>query len=213
MDDVLSGLLASQRGHYRFESGLHGDLWLDLDGLFWRPALLTPLVHELAGRVRRLDPEVVCGPLLGGALLAYRITEILDVPFVAAAKEESPVLGEPGAAEPLFSARYRLPPAVQPRLPGLRAVVVDDVINAGSAVRSTVSALRAAGAQPVGLAALVRLGNAVLPYAAGEGLPVETLTVQENSLWPPGDCPLCRSGTPLLSSDPGTSPTPGTTPR
>ena len=75
------------------------------------------------------------------------------------------------------------------------------------------SALKAGGAQPVGIAALVRLGTAVLPWAEDEGLPVETLTVQENTLWPPGECPLCRSGTPLLGSEPSGSPRRETSPR
>lgn len=195
-------LIASHRGHFLLESGFHGDLWLDLDALFWRPAALTPLVQELAERVRYLEPDVVCGPLLGGALVAYRVAEMLDVPFLSAARQEN----DRGA---LFSARYWLPPTMQPRLNDLRVVVIDDVINAGSAVRSTVAALRASGSNPVGVAALLRLGDAVLTYADSECLPVESLTVRSNTVWPPQECPLCLKGLPLRNPEPSSGSAPG----
>jgi orotate phosphoribosyltransferase len=190
VDDILLGLLESRRGHFLLESGLHGDLWLDLDALFWRPAALVRLLGELAERVSALGPEAICGPLVGGALVGYGVAEVLDLPFVSAARHE----GEPGV---LFSTRYVVPATIQPRLSGVRVVVVDDVINAGSAVRSTVTALRGCGATVVGLGALLRLGDAVLPYAADEGLAVESLVVSPNTLWTPDECALCLSGLPL----------------
>jgi orotate phosphoribosyltransferase len=75
--------------------------------------------------------------------------------------------------------------------------VVDDVVNAGSAVRATVAALRAGGAQPVGFGALLRLGDAVLPFAAELGLPVEALSTRPGVLREPRDCPACARGEPL----------------
>jgi orotate phosphoribosyltransferase len=35
-------LLAARQGHFKLESGHHGDLWLDLDQLLGQPARLQP---------------------------------------------------------------------------------------------------------------------------------------------------------------------------
>src|SRR5687768_3251211 len=71
-----SGLLAEadierfcRRGHVAYESGDHGDLWLALGLLFADPRRLRAAAGRLAERLRRYEPEVVCGPLVGGALV------------------------------------------------------------------------------------------------------------------------------------------------
>jgi len=40
-------LLAIPHGHFRFESGYHGEIWLDLDRLFANPRRIAPSVREL----------------------------------------------------------------------------------------------------------------------------------------------------------------------
>src|SRR5438874_9207130 len=62
LPEELVGLLAVRRGHYRLESGHHGDLWLDLDTLFLRPSLIRPLARELAKKLSAHQIEAVCGP-------------------------------------------------------------------------------------------------------------------------------------------------------
>jgi orotate phosphoribosyltransferase len=47
----IVGLLDARNGHFLLESGHHGDLWLELDFLFLRPARLAPLAAELARRL------------------------------------------------------------------------------------------------------------------------------------------------------------------
>jgi len=196
IDPVLD-LLASRQGHFLLESGHHGDLWLDLDALFWQPAALRPLVRDLTDRVRGFDPQVVCGPLVGGALLGYLVADALGLPFVPAERSAVPAERSDDGTDSLYAARYLLPTALHQRLEGRRVVVVDDVVNAGSAVRATLTEVAAAGGEPVGIAALLRLGEAILPYAASVGLPVATLSVRASSLWAPADCPLCARAVPL----------------
>src|SRR3954467_13518058 len=38
----LLRLIAMRRGHFEFESGKHGETWLDLDALFARPEAVQP---------------------------------------------------------------------------------------------------------------------------------------------------------------------------
>jgi orotate phosphoribosyltransferase len=181
---AVLALMSARTGHFPLESGHHGDLWLELDAMFWEPATLEPLAHRLAERIRPHAPDVVCGPLVGGAFLAQLVAARLGVRFCHTQRASS---GDGG----LYAATYRLPDALAVRLPGLRVAVVDDVVNAGSAVRATLAALTSAGAQPVALGALLALGTTPAAVAAAVDLPLEALATRENQIWEPEHCPLC----------------------
>lgn len=66
----LIAVVAATRGHFVFESGHHGDLWLDLDRLLVDARHVRGWAAELARRAAPSQPEVVCGPLTGGAFVA-----------------------------------------------------------------------------------------------------------------------------------------------
>jgi orotate phosphoribosyltransferase len=187
---AVLALMSARTGHFPLESGHHGDLWLELDAMFWEPATLEPLAHRLAERIRPHAPDVVCGPLVGGAFLAQLVAARLGVRFCHTQRASS---GDGG----LYAATYRLPDALAVRLPGLRVAVVDDVVNAGSAVRATLAALTSAGAQPVALGALLALGTTPAAVAAAVDLPLEALATRENQIWEPEHCPLCARREPL----------------
>ena len=188
MHALVMDLVAARRGHFLLESGHHGELWLDLDAAFWSAAALDPVVDALAGRL--VGADAVCGPLAGGAFLAQLVAGRLGIGF---AYTERVSAGD-GA---LYSARYDLPVALAPRLAGRRVAVVDDVINAGSATRSTVAALVAAGADVVSLAAMLTLGATPARIAAEAALPLEALATLDAEIWAPADCPRCARGEPL----------------
>ena len=186
-------LVSGQRGHFRLESGHHGELWLDLDPLFAQPSRIEPFVAGLARAIRPYGVTTVCGPLLGGAFLAQLVARALDAEF---AFTERVMPSEPAG---LYPARYRLPAALVGRVSGKRVAIVDDVMSAGSALRGTDAELRAHGAVPVVAGALLVLGSTGADYFAGRGLPVEAVVRDDYPLWSPADCPLCAAGVPLES--------------
>jgi hypothetical protein len=105
-DDVVvehgvSLLARPCRGHFDLGTGYHGDVWLDLDTLFLRPALLRPYVRTLADRLRGHQADAVRGPMEGGAFLAQAIADHLTAAFLPAARAAAPWV--PG------SAAYTLP--------------------------------------------------------------------------------------------------------
>jgi orotate phosphoribosyltransferase len=160
-------------------------LWLELDGLFLWPARIRPAVQNLAGRLRQYEPAAVCGPVAGGAFLAQMVAEILDTAFL-------PAYYEPGPP-----ARYRLPRVARDEIAGWPVAVVDDAVNAGTAVQASCQELRAAGAVPVAVAALLALGPAATAIAGTLDLPFHALTAVQSQAWPAQACPLCADGTPL----------------
>ncbi|HEX3814307.1 MAG TPA: phosphoribosyltransferase family protein [Mycobacteriales bacterium] len=189
MPEPVLPLMHGRSGHFRLESGHHGDLRLDPDAVFVRPTRLLPLVRTLADRLARHRIDLVCGPLTGGAFLAQLIAAELDVDFCCTERVAAP------QADELFSARYELVGAAI--APGCRVAIVDDVINAGSAVRSTVACLQDRAAAPTVLGALLVLGSSAAGLAASLGVPLESLERAEASLWSPSDCPACAAGVPL----------------
>jgi len=191
-DDVIA-LMPARRGHFLLESGHHGDLWLDLELLCLNP---EP-VGRLAGRIARLlaphGIEVVCGPLVEGAFVALMVAAELGVPFSYAERFPNPKSGG------LFPVDYRIPRALRARVRDKRVAVVNDVINAGSAVRGTLTDLDACAARPVAIGALLVLGSAASRIAADRGVALETLASLPNDIWTPAACPLCVRGIPLVS--------------
>jgi orotate phosphoribosyltransferase len=178
-------MMRARRGHFRLESGHHSDLWLDVDAAFIRPARLSPAVAELARRLGRHRPDAVCGPLTGGAFAAQLIAVELDIECYFAERISV------GAG--LYSAEYR----IGRPLAGKRVAVVDDVINAGSAVRATSAEIERNGGTCVALAAVVVLGAPATELAVHRGIPLEYTESADNVIWSPDECPLCQAGTPL----------------
>ncbi len=194
----LLALIDGREGHFQLESGHHGELWLDLDTLFLRPSRLVPFVEDLARRIAdAVDPDAVCGPLLGGGLIASAVATLLDTELYVA----EPVARPDGDGDELFRARYAVPEETRGRLPGRRVAVVDDVMNAASAVRATVSDVRAAGADVVAIGALLVLGSSASDYAEHEGFALVHAAAIPNRIWEPRACPLCGAGQAL--EDPG----------
>jgi orotate phosphoribosyltransferase len=183
-------LLDRRSGHFQLESGHHGELWLELDALLLRPARLSPFIGTLArGLAATVDLDGVCGPLLGGALIASAVATALDCELYVA----EPAAPE-GSPDELFRARYAVPQPTRARLAGRRLAVVDDVVNAGSATRATVADLRSGGATVVAIGALLVLGDRASEYAEQQGLPLIYVERLPNRIWEPEACPLCASG-------------------
>jgi len=191
VDQELLKLATAREGHFQLESGHHGGLWLDLDGLFSDPTRISPFVDSLAASLRAYDPEAICGPLVGGAFVAQMLSVRLGTDFLFT--ERMPA----GEGQGLYSVKYRLPRGLRGRIRGKRVAIVDDAISAGSAVRGTHDEVCALGAQPVVVAALLLLGSAALPFFEQSSVPVTSVVRLPYDVWTPADCPHCASGRPL----------------
>ena len=191
MSEDLLRAMGAQRAHLELESGLHGDLRLDLDAFFDRPNEVAPHLDALATLVEPLGAEVICGPFSGGALVAWAGAEPLGLRFAASEREATPSGSSP------FTYQYQLTGAPG-RLARRRVVVVDDVVNAGSATAGSLTALRGAGGVPVGIGALLVLGDAAAGLAQRTGVPLVTTATARAMRWEPERCPLCATGEPLI---------------
>jgi orotate phosphoribosyltransferase len=191
MHAEVARLLPARKGHFRLESGHHGDMWLDLELLCLRPGPIRRLAAQIAVRLATHNVEVVCGPLIEGAFVALMVASELDVPFTYAERFAG------GESDGLYPVQYRLPRRLRDQVRGKRVAIVNDVINAGSAIRGTFMDLKTCGAEPVAIAALAVLGQSAAKFAAHEKLALEALAFLPNQIWTPSECPLCARAVPL----------------
>ena len=191
MTDKLTELIPARKGHYRFESGHHGELWLDLELLCLHPDKIQRLAEQLAARLFPYDVELVCGPLVEGAFVALMAASQLQASFTYSERYEKP------GTDALYPVEYRIPGRLRDEVKGKRVVIVNDVINAGSAVLGTLADLAACGAQVVAIGTLVVLGSTAARFAEEMQVPLESLLSQPNEIWEPAECPLCASQIPL----------------
>ena len=109
-----------------------------------------------------------------------------------------PAIGWPGE-----TARYHLP-AVPGGIDDWRVGVVDNAVNAGTAVVACLEELRGRGAVPVAVATLVSLGEASTMVQARMRVPFYPASTVPSRAWPAERCPLCAEGAPYtdpLSGD------------
>jgi orotate phosphoribosyltransferase len=173
-------------GHFELGTGYHGDVWLDLDALFLRPALLQPHIERLADRLTTHQVDAVCGPVEGGAFLALALATRLGVVFL------------PGYRD--GPAGYRLP-SVPGGIEGWRVALADDAVNAGTAIRACATELQNIGAVPAAVAALLALGPAEATVRDTMGLPLQAAAKLNSQAWPAAACPLCAGGTPAEEAE------------
>jgi orotate phosphoribosyltransferase len=159
--------------------------------IFRRPETLRPFVAALAREIAAYEADVVCGPLTGGAFVAQWVAEELGAEFVYA--ERLPRRDSDG----LFPVDYRIPASLDGIVRGKRVAVVNDVINAGSAVRGALGDLRRLDARPTALCALLVLGDSAAALAEAHAIRLVSLVQSPNQIWQPAECPLCAREMPL----------------
>jgi orotate phosphoribosyltransferase len=166
--------------HVVYTSGRHGSAYVNKDAVYPSTERVAELCRHLADAAARYRPAVVCGPAMGGIILAQWTGHHLGIPAVYAEKTDG------GMA--LRRGYDRL-------VAGRRVLVVEDILNTGGSVKDAVAAVRAAGGDVVAVAALVNRGGVT---ASDVGVPalVALLDVALDA-WDAEACPLCRAGVPV----------------
>ena len=181
--DELLALLAQRgallSGHFRLSSGLHSDRFIQKFRIFEDPPTAEAVGAALADVLRPYKPQVVVSAAVGGILPGYIVARHLGVRNIFVEKE---------AGVPTLRRGFTLHR-------GERAAIVEDVMTTGKSTAEVVDVVRAHGAEVVAIGAVVKRGNATLPY------PVNALLELPLDDYTPDACPLCRRG--VAVEDPG----------
>lgn len=143
-DDVLALFReagAILEGHFILSSGLRSPVFLQKARVFMHPDKTEKLCKALADKIRaaNLGPiDFIVSPALGGLIPGYETARHLGVPAMWVERE--------GGQFRLR--RFELEP-------GARVIIVEDIVTTGLSSRETVDALKAIGADVVGVACLI----------------------------------------------------------
>lgn len=180
--EVLESKGAVLRGHFRLSSGRHSDTFVQKFRVFEHPRLTQSIGDEIARQWQGRFDVVAC-PAVGAIVLGFATAHAAGVRMVFAERQDDSLAFRRGFA----------------LAPHERTLVVEDVITTGGSAREVVDLVKRAGAEVVGIGALLDRGDPSRPPELGA--PLRSLIHLDVKSWDPDECPLCASGEPL--DDPG----------
>jgi orotate phosphoribosyltransferase len=178
-------------GHFVYASGKHADVYVNKDRIFMSPSAILSIAQGLAGVALDMEPEVLVGPAIGGAILANATAcamwpEGEGVSAVYAEKTENK--------------GYELRRGYDQVVAGKRVVVIDDVLTTGGSVKAVIEAVRACGGDVLGAVVVCLRGEVTSEML---GVPsLEALCELRLPAYDEDACPLCAAGMPV-STDVG----------
>lgn len=177
--DALKGADAIRQGHFVLTSGRHSDTYVQCARILEDPGLTTKLAEAAATRLpKEIEIDLVAAPAVGGLIIGFAVAQALGVKFIFSERE---------AGAMVFRRSFGVPP-------GSRVLVVEDVVTTGGSVAEVIALVRAAGAEVVGVTALIDRGGEKVFDA-----PFWPLLQLEVESWEPASCHLCRAGEPITS--------------
>jgi orotate phosphoribosyltransferase len=176
-------------GHFLLTSGLHSPGYLQCALVCQNPVECARLCEELARPFRGARVDAVIGPAMGGIVLAYELARALGTRgFYTERGDDGKMTLRRG-----FALNR-----------GEKVIVAEDVMTTGGSAAELIEIAQAAGAEVVGVVALVDRGGA----KRFEGKRVAFALQVELPTYKPEECPLCKAGKiPLVK--PGSRKKPG----
>lgn len=170
--------------HFVYTKGGHGKAYVNKDDIYVDPDQLSLLCKEIAFKAKDWEINVVCGPTVGGVLVANRVTEWLrrftgNNSIVA-------IFADEGDGCRILKRGY------PKKVAGKRVLVVEDVLNTGASAAATAMSVLTIGGEVVSCFALCN--RSADKKAAEEliGVPVEALLEVDMDNYPATECPYCQ---------------------
>ena len=173
--DLFERSGAMLTGHFRLTSGRHSDAYFQKARVLEQPDVTVVFAREIASWYPRID--VVVSPAIGAVVLGFAVAREAGARSIFAEREEGRMQLRRG---------FWLDP-------GEHTLVVEDVITTGGSAGEVFGLVREAGAEPLGVAALIDRSSAPLAF------PMKAVLEVEAPSWRPEECPFCKRGVPISS--------------
>ncbi|NMA93463.1 MAG: orotate phosphoribosyltransferase [Clostridiales bacterium] len=177
--ELLKESGALLHGHFLLSSGKHSDGYVQCAKLLMHPERAAEAVGVIADKLRRagVQADMVCGPAMGGIVIAYELGRQLGVPAIFTERENGEMTLRRG-----FEVRE-----------GQRILIAEDVVTTGKSSMESARALESKGAKVIGIACLVDRSE-----AGTVSVPIYSSTQIRINTYDADTCPLCRSDEPLV---------------
>jgi len=177
IEELLRDRRAVLAGHFLLSSGLHSDHYVQCAKLFESPEDAEMLGRAL-GQLAPRGVETIVSPALGGVLIGYEVARALGIRFLFTERENGKMTMRRG---------FNLGPLE-------KVVVVEDVFTTGGSTLEVMEVVREQKAQTVGVLSVINRGCDPERF----GVPAASLVELEFKTWKPEDCPLCKTGDPVV---------------
>ncbi|HUW70968.1 MAG TPA: orotate phosphoribosyltransferase [bacterium] len=179
--ELLKESGALLEGHFLLSSGRHSDRYFQCARLMQHPDRAADALRPLAELIRaRIDAgkmavDALVGPAMGGIVVAYELGRQLGLPAFFTERDDTGAM--------TLRRGFEL-------TPGMRILMVEDVVTTGLSTGECAAVITAGGATPVALACIVdrRVQGLELRW------PVFASCAVEAHDWDAGTCPLCTRG-------------------
>lgn len=168
-------------GHFIFRTGEHGNGYVDKMGFLRYPEAMTEIGRRLAEQYRDMAEQidVVVGPSIIGAVLAYSVANQLGVPYTVTYRRDEDIHFHRGFVPEL----------------GSKCLFVDDFVFSGKDLRDNVQFMQKSGMEVIGASVVGVREEVHLP------VPLKNLIKVDFVKTPPESCQLCKSGVPVTDSN------------
>jgi orotate phosphoribosyltransferase len=168
-----SGAMLS--GHFQLSSGRHSDRYVEKARVLEHPEAAMALAREVASWYPRID--LVVAPAVGAIAFGFAVALAAGARSFYAEREEGTM-------------RLRRGFVIGP---GERTLVVEDVVTTGASAREVYELVGEAGAERLGVAALIDRST------QAAGFPLRAILRVEAQTWDPSECPMCARGDSIQS--------------
>ena len=166
-----------QSGHFKLNSGVHSNTYLEKFNLLQWPDLTEIICKDIYELTKDLQPDLIVGPTTGGAIIAYEVARNYRVRSIIAEKAENGrVIGRDYLIEP-----------------GEKVLVVDDILTSGQSVFETMDAVKNANGTVVGVAIIADRSMQPIHF----NVPSTSLVKITLENYEENECPLCKNNVPL----------------
>ena len=165
-------------GHFLLTSGRHSPVYWEKFHLLERPTQTVPLCGLIVERFSGEKIDLVAGPTLGGAILAFEVARQIGVR--ASYAERDPA-----------GRSFRRGLGVRK---GEKVLVVDDILTTGGSLVEVLDAIKKLGGRTVGIGVLVNRSEKEIDL----GAPLFSCHRASAISYSAEECPLCKAGLPLV---------------
>jgi len=176
-------------GHFKLSSGNHSQFYLQSAKVLEDPKTAKLLAEALAAQIKAsgIQVDAVCSPALGGLLAGFALATALDVRFIFAERVDGEMTIRRG-----FEVQE-----------GKKYIICEDIITTGGSALEAAKQVEKDGGIIAGYAALANRGfctrngestDAKVNCKLPENLPLFALEDFTFEMYPPDDCPLCKTG-------------------
>ncbi len=172
--EILKDCGAFLEGHFLLSSGRHSGGYCQCAQLLRYPDRAAEVLAPVAQAVKGLYASKICGPAMGGIIVAYELARQLGCEAIFTERKDNIMCLRRG-----FTVGQ-----------GERILISEDVVTTGKSTMETVKVLEELGAVIVGVACIAdrRAADCALTLPV---FPAVKLNIES---YEPDDCPLCREG-------------------